>query len=95
MKDIFEVLFDTRAAFIAAGFESPAVITLATHDDGMKLLMTIQQRHQLIITSTSQQYGIPIEGPDGTVWMEIELMGLKIRWPANRMAFQDGRSRWY
>lgn len=58
----------------------------------MRLLGEITQRAQLYFRPG--EYGKPIEHPDGSVWMEVEVYGLKIRWPALKYALQSGGYKW-
>ncbi len=79
--------------FRSAGLDVPEVIILKDHDQGMRLISKVHQ-HNLYAKAGDSMWGKPIEQPDGSVYMEIELMGMKIRWPAMKMALQKGGYSW-
>jgi hypothetical protein len=88
-RDIFDAFAHIRRAFVAANLNPPAAINLATHDDGMRLLGAAAQS-SLAVYPGDPRLGTPIELADGSVFMECELFGMKVRWPANRRATPDG-----
>ncbi len=92
MADIFEVLATIRNEFLRLGFQPPAAIILQSHDEGMRLLTNIAQMN--LVIDPVGKYGKPVEHPDGSTWMEIEVMGIKIRWPAKRFAQPGGGYVW-
>lgn len=93
MGDIMEMIHDIRHALLKYGMEPPEVIILKNHDQGMRLLCGISQMNYLTY-GPGQTYGNPIEHPDGSVYMEMQIMGVKIRWPANRIALESGDFKW-
>jgi hypothetical protein len=42
----------------------------------------------------SPDFGHPIEDENGKKMMEIKVMDISIRWPANRYQLQDGSCVW-
>jgi hypothetical protein len=93
--DIMESLHDIRAAFLKCNLEVPAVIVLKTHEEGMRLLHAIRDKPGLwTYDPRSGAAGKPVEHPDGSIYMSIEIMGLNIRWPANRIAVQNEGYLW-
>lgn len=68
-----------------------SAINLASHQDGMKLVAEV---HHTNLVYEPGKYGNPIEQPDGSVWMEMMIFGLKIRWPAMKYPQQGGGFTW-
>ena len=94
-EDIVTELAKLCVAFRRLNLEPPEAIILKTHEDGVRLLHELtHERVMMLMCSPDGRYGRPIEHPDGSVWMEIEIYGLKIRWPANRLAMASGGYRW-
>ena len=91
MNDILDAFARVRLAFVAANLNPPAAIHLPTHEDGMRLLSVVAQQPFLFVDPS--RMGMPVETADGSVFMECELMGTKVRWPANRRAMPDGSWR--
>ena len=46
------------------------------------------------MTLGDPKLGRPVDMPDGSVWMEITIYGLKIRWPALRYPVPQGGYTW-
>lgn len=90
MSDILDALAHIRIRFLSAGLKPPAAILLKDHEQGMRLLHAFHQLDTLTVPFDSNRGGKPIEHPDGSVWMEVEFYGMKVRWPANRLAKPDG-----
>lgn len=91
--DILDVFLLIRMELERHGFKPPTVIHLASHEEGVKLLAAVSQQDLLIYAPGT--IGRPVETPGGAVWMEVEIFGMKIRWPANRYALEqdeEGRS---
>lgn len=90
-NDIFDALYGVRLSFRRAGLGVPAAIVLATHEDGMRFLSAINASGMpLYRAGGSDAHAKPVEHPDGSVWMEAEFAGIKIHWPANRIAVKAG-----
>jgi hypothetical protein len=89
-----EALYAMRVAFKKCNLEPPAVIILKNQEEGMRLLMSIRQLGCWIYDLSTNTAGTPVEHPDGTVYMSIEVMGMNIRWPANRLATENGDYLW-
>ena len=74
--NIFEAVLRLRHAFLHSGLEPPAVIELASWDEGMKLLQLARSRY-------SDRYRRSLfrrRGGDDLV-TEIEISGITVRWP--------------
>lgn len=95
MRDIIDGLAKLRHEFLALNIKPPAAVLLEDHDEGMKVLHQVHQMNHLVIPLGSERGGKVIEHPDGSVWMEIELFGMKIRWPAMKLAKPEGGYVWY
>lgn len=89
-KDIVDAIAAFRVAFLQANMKPPEVILLADHREGMYLLSYLRDSCNWTATTDSGMLGKPVEMADGSVYMEIELMGMKVRWPANHYATKDG-----
>jgi hypothetical protein len=90
VKDILDVIASVRSAFMSANMEPPAAIFLKSHDEGMRFLSAVRQQDRWTVVPGSPELGIPIEMADGSAWMEVQVMGIAVRWPANRTAMPDG-----
>lgn len=90
MKDIVDAIASFRVAFLREGMKPPSVIILQDHSEGMRLLTYLRDTSTWSATFESGLLGKPVEMADGSVYMEIELMGMKVRWPANVYATADG-----
>ena len=92
--DIIDSLAKISISFQELGFKPPAAILLADHDEGMRLLSELHQMARFTIPLGGERGGYPIEAPDGSVCMQVEVYGMKVRWPAQRLAFEGGRDKW-
>jgi hypothetical protein len=94
-NDIMEALYDVRVAFKKCGLEVPEAIVLKTHEEGMRLLHQIRDKAGgWVYDPQTGVAGKPVEHPDGSMYMHMEVMGMNIRWPANRIAMQNGGYLW-
>ena len=89
--DILEAFITIRRAFQGCNLEVPEAVILKSHEEGMRLLASI---HQNNLHFTPGKIGKPIEHPDGSVWMEMEVVGIKVRWLAMKFANPDGGYVW-
>lgn len=88
--DILDGIAQIRHTFMAIGMQPPTTILLETHEEGMRFISAVRQTSQWVSVIGSSAIGRPVEMADGSAWMEIEVMGIKVRWPANRTATRDG-----
>ncbi len=88
--DIVDAIARFRVAFLRENMKPPEVILLADHREGMRLLSYLRDSSTWSVNVGSPLLGKPIEMADGSVYMEIELTGMKVRWPANRYAMSYG-----
>lgn len=88
--DMLDCFARVRTTFIAAGMEPPTVMLLKSHAEGMRFLTEVRQQENWVALVGSHELGKPIEMADGSVWMECQVMGIAVRWPANQHATPDG-----
>lgn len=95
MGDIIDAIAEFRVACERAGFKPPSVILLDDVEEGRKLMCELMATNaQRFVTLAPGEFGKPIEHPDGSVWMEIEIVGMKVRWPARQFALPGGGYVW-
>jgi hypothetical protein len=92
--DIIEALYAVSVAFRKCNLEPPAAIILKNHEEGMRLLHSIWDMGNWTYDPRTGAAGKPVEHPDGTIYMSIEVLGMNIRWPANRLAMENGDYLW-
>jgi hypothetical protein len=90
MDDILDGFAQVRATFMRAGLKPPTTMLLESHEEGMRFLGALRQKDIWVTTVGDPNLGKPIEMADGSVWMECQVMGIAVRWPANRWATPDG-----
>lgn len=88
--DIIDAIAKFRVAFLRENLKPPTAILLASHDEGMRIVSHLQQGMRWQYTLGDKALGTPVEMADGSVCMELEIMGMKVRWPANKYAMPDG-----
>lgn len=88
--DILDGIARIRVAFLSANLKPPTTILLESHEEGMRFLSSVRQTSQWVAMIGSPDLGRPIEMADGSAWMEVQVMGIAVRWPANRTATPDG-----
>ena len=88
--DIVDAIAKFRVAFLRENMKPPTVIILPDHEEGIRFLIYLRDNSVWSVSIGSPLLGKPIEQADGSVYMEIEIMGMKVRWPANRYAMPDG-----
>jgi len=89
LNDMLDGLAMLRTVFLRAGLQSPTALTLGSHEDGMRFLSAMRQATLWVVHPGDPSLGRPTELADGSIWMEVEAMGIKVRWPANRRATPD------
>lgn len=94
MTDILDALMRIQYEFRKCDLEPPAMIALKDHEQGMRLLAQLHLMTRFVITSGSGREGKIVEHPDGSVWMEAEVYGMKVHWPAVKYATEDGGYVW-
>lgn len=82
--DILDAIATIRHAFRSVNLEPPTVILLGTHKEGMRFLSAVDQMVLRFATVGSTSCGHVVEMADGSAWMEIKVMDIAIRWPANK-----------
>lgn len=90
VMDILDGIARIRIAFKAADLEPPSTILLKSHKDGRRFLSAVRQTSEWSARVGGPVLGRPVEMADGSVWMEVKVMDIAVRWPANRIAMPDG-----
>ncbi len=91
MSDILDGLAQVRVTFLRENLKPPTVMLLESHEEGVRFLSNIRQSGAWTAVVGSADLGHLIEGADGSLWMELKVMGIAVRWPANRIATPDGK----
>lgn len=89
---IAHVIDDLRHGFLALNLEPPEVLILKSNREGMKVLCELHNLTQLVYQPGA--HGKPVKHPDGSVWIEVVFMDMKIRWPAQATALESGGFVW-
>lgn len=95
--DIITVVARLANGFAQIGLPKPEAIVMKTHDDGMRLYRELQGLNHggVMHYRPGQEPGLqPVEGENGAVYMEAEVYGMKIRWPAEKWPMPRGGWRW-
>lgn len=93
-NDILSAIAKMKYAFRAAGFEPPSVVLLSSHDEGIKFLSAVRQQCYWSAPVGSPELGFAVEMADGSMWMEVKVIDVAVRWPANKIAMPDGSWRY-
>ena len=88
--DIIDAIARFRVAFLRENMKPPTVIILPDHEEGMRLLSYLRDTSTWSVNIGDPRLGMPIEAADGTTYMEINIVGMKVRWPATKYAMPDG-----
>lgn len=89
-NDIMDGLATIRVVFQRVNLEPPTTLLLGSHEEGMRFLSLLRQQDHWVAMVGSASMGEVIEMADGSAWMQIKVMGMNVRWPANRIATPDG-----
>lgn len=92
--EILDGIAAVRMIFEVCGLEAPSVILLKSHEEGEKFLCEIRRNPRWFVMTGDQLLGKTIEMADGSMWMEFSVIGISVRWPANRIATPDGSWSW-
>ena len=88
--DIVDAIAKFRVAFLRENMKPPTTILLESHDEGMRLISYMRDNSTWSYPLGDIGLGKPVEMADGSVYMEMNIMGMAVRWPANRYALPDG-----
>jgi hypothetical protein len=98
VDDVVDAIARIGVEFARLDLAVPAAILLKDHDQGTRLLAQLNRRFELTVSAGSDRrgwpVGWPVEHPDGSVWMEVEVFGIKVRWPAMKLAKREGGYVW-
>ena len=90
---ILEAIEVMSRAFQSAAVQPPAKLTLATPEQGRQLVLAIKQQLGRAACLPDDAV-LPEIDPDGSTWMEAQVRGIVVRWPATRGVTATGRVRW-
>ncbi len=93
MDEILKAVGLLRIALDRHDIDGPQVILLETPEAGRKLMHLVSQTDIITVRFPSQAYR-PVEHPDGSTWIEYNLMGTLFRWPATKRALTGGSFVW-
>ena len=79
--DIFDAILRLRHAFLAAGMSPPEAIELASWEDGMRLMREVRGRYN--DRFRRERYSA---WTDDAALTEVDISGIKVRWPPKRWA---------
>lgn len=77
--DLFDAILRLHHAFLASGLRPPAVIELATWEDGMRLMAHVRPRY-----SDRFRRGLYGSHGDAGAITEVDISGITVRWPQKR-----------
>lgn len=90
---LMEGIWYMRVTFERLNLEPPSEIILKSRDEGMRLLVLVGRHNHTWVAGPNGTCN-PVEHPNGSVWMEFDLMGIKFRFPANQYAVENGSYVW-
>lgn len=96
-EDFLDALYRMVHEFRKHGFEPPKIIVLKTHEDGMRLLHAISQQDCMVFQNPApgrSSYGQPITDGNGETWIDLELIGVFIQFPAVPYKTHAGSAVW-
>lgn len=79
-------------AFASEDMRPPVAVILESPQEGMRVLSALSNLQHMTLSDGAGAK--PVEHPDGSVWMEITVYGIKVRWPAQRYALAPNRYVW-
>lgn len=88
---IVEELVGLGRAFAKARLKPPTALLLATPEEGLRFMQLVRASPQYMNPGFVDPLNpMPVQMADGSVYMEVKVMGMAVRWPANRLATEDG-----
>lgn len=93
--DIVEIIAGLSRSFMRIGLRPPTTIVLASREEGLRLLGEIQQLVPFTYRAGGDNaHARPVLGPNDEPFMECEVMGMKVQWPAVKMILPGGNGVW-
>ena len=89
-----EGILRLRSAFIAAGMEPPAAVFLSTNEAGNRFMAEAERTKFIIRGPIQNRHEVAVTMADGSIAMEIDVAGIKVRWPADRRVRHNGAWRY-
>src|SRR5262249_3469742 len=96
VDDLITALARIRVSFKALGLPVPEAICFATPDDGLRFWKDLVASGIGYPTyHVGNEPGVsPVEGENGRTYMQVEIYGLKVRWPAQLWNMPNGEVRY-
>lgn len=91
MNEILDAVLRLQRAFKMHDMDAPEVLILKTREAGLRLEHFLASKN---VVDMPQERAKPVEHPDGSVYMEMEIAGMKVRYPANRVAISHAHYEW-
>lgn len=85
---VCDAVWDACRAFAKVNAKAPDVM-IVDRETGIRLMCEVREQAHIILPAHERLESV-VEHPDGSVWREAEVMGVKVRWPANRLATVSG-----
>ena len=89
---LLDALWATCRVFAKSGMAKPSeVILLLDEEAGLELRFELLETDHIFVTADNGA-GIttPIMREDGSLWWEVTILGMRVRWPAQRRATSSG-----
>ena len=80
-------------AFRSATLQPPAKLTLTDAEQGQQLVLAIKQQLGGSVRLPDDAV-LPTIDLDGSTWMEAQVRGIVVRWPATMGITSTGQVRW-
>ena len=90
---ILEAIEVLSRNFTSVSMQPPAKLTLADAEQGQQLMLAIKQQLGQAVRLPDDAV-LPTTDPDGSAWMEAQVRGIVVRWPATMGITSTGQVRW-
>lgn len=67
----------------------PIEAIIVSRNTGIRLMADVREQDHIILPPAERLQRV-VEHPDGSVWQEANCIGVKVRWPANKLATKNG-----
>ena len=79
--------------FTSTSMQPPATLTLAHAEQGQQMMLAVRAVLGRAVRLPDDAV-LPTVDPDGSVWIEMQVRGIVVRWPATKTMAADGRAIW-